>query len=109
MDRGATTMLRVGLISDTHGVLRPEATAFLADSDHIIHAGDIGEPSILEALGAIAPVTAIRGNVDTEAWAARLPEAVPITIGEITIYVLHDLKALDVDPRATGIRVVVSG
>ena len=67
-------MLRIGLISDTHGLLRPEATAFLAGSDHIVHAGDVGDPAILDALAAIAPVTAIRGNVDTDAWASRLPD-----------------------------------
>ena len=74
-------MLRVGLISDTHGLLRPEAAAFLADSDRIVHAGDVGDPAILDALAAIAPVTAIRGNVDTDAWAARLPETTRVTIG----------------------------
>jgi putative phosphoesterase len=102
-------MLRVGLISDTHGLLRPEATAFLAGSDHIVHAGDVGDPSILDALAAIAPVTAIRGNVDTDAWADVLRETALIRFGEIAVYVLHDLKALDVDLRAAGIRVVVSG
>ena len=102
-------MLRVGLIADTHGLLRPEATAFLAGSDHIVHAGDVGNPSILDALAAIAPVTAIRGNVDTEAWAARLRETALIRFGGIAVYVLHDLKALDIDPRAAGIRVVISG
>ena len=102
-------MLRVGLIADTHGLLRPEATAFLAGSDHIVHAGDVGDPSILDALAAIAPLTAIRGNVDTDAWAARLRESELIRVGEITVFVLHDLNALDIDPRAAGIRVVVSG
>jgi len=102
-------MLRVGLISDTHGLLRPEATAFLTDSDHIVHAGDVGDPAILDALAAIAPVTAIRGNVDTEAWAAQLPETTRVTVGSITIYVLHDLAALDLKPHAHGIRVVVYG
>jgi uncharacterized protein len=102
-------MLRVGLVSDTHGLLRPEATAFLADSDHIVHAGDVGDPAILDALAAIAPVTAIRGNVDTDAWAARLPETTHVTIGDVTIYVLHDLGALDLQPHAHGIRVVVHG
>jgi uncharacterized protein len=102
-------MLRVGLISDTHGLLRPEATAFLAGSDHIVHAGDVGDPTILEALAAIAPVTAIRGNVDTDAWAARLPETTRVTVGAATIYVLHDLAALDLKPHAHGIHVVVYG
>jgi putative phosphoesterase len=101
--------VRVGLIADTHGLLRPEALAFLAGSDHIIHAGDVGDPSILDALAAIAPVAAIRGNVDTETWAARLPEFLQITIGGTTCYVLHDVKALAIDPRAAGIRVVVAG
>jgi uncharacterized protein len=101
--------LRVGLISDTHGLLRPEATAFLAGSDHIVHAGDVGNPAILDALTAIAPVTAIRGNVDTDAWAARLPETTRATIGGVSIYVLHDLAALDLKPHARGIRVVVYG
>ena len=102
-------MLRVGLISDTHGLLRPDATAFLAGSDHIVHAGDVGDPSILDALAGIAPVTAIRGNVDTDAWAGRLSETELIRFGEIAVYVVHDVKALDVDLRAAGIRVVVSG
>jgi putative phosphoesterase len=102
-------MLRVGLISDTHGLLRPEATAFLAGSDHIVHAGDVGDPSILDALAAIAPITAIRGNVDTEAWADALRETELIRFGEIALYLLHDLAALAIDPGAAGIRVVVSG
>ncbi len=102
-------MLRVGLISDTHGLLRPEATAFLADSDHIVHAGDVGDPAILDALAAIAPVTVVRGNVDTDAWTRRLPETATVTIGDVTIHVLHDLAALDLKPHAHGIRVVVYG
>jgi putative phosphoesterase len=101
--------LRVGLISDTHGLLRPEALAFLAGSDHIVHAGDVGDPAILDALTAIAPVTAIRGNVDTDPWAARLPERTRVTIGSVTIYVLHDLATLDIEPQARGIRVVLYG
>jgi uncharacterized protein len=102
-------MLRVGLIADTHGLLRPAATAFLAGSDHIVHAGDVGDPSILDTLAAIAPLTAIRGNVDTDAWAKRLNETELIRFGGIAVYVLHDLAALAIDPRAAGIRVVVSG
>jgi putative phosphoesterase len=102
-------MLRVGVISDTHGLLRPEATAFLAGSAHIVHAGDVGDPAILDTLAAIAPVTAIRGNVDTDAWAARLPEATRVTIGGVTIYLLHDLAALDIEPHRHGVRVVVYG
>lgn len=103
------TRHRIGLISDTHGLLRPEATAFLAGSDHIVHAGDVGDAGILDALAAVAPITAIRGNVDTDAWARRLPDTTRVTIGGITIHVLHDLGALDVDPRAHGIHVVVYG
>ena len=102
-------MLRVGLISDTHGLLPPDATAFLAGSDHIVHAGDVGDPSILDALAGIAPVTAIRGNVDTDAWAGRLSETELIRFGEVALYVLHDLAVLASDPGAAGIRVVVSG
>jgi putative phosphoesterase len=100
---------RIGLISDTHGLLRPEALAFLAGSDHIVHAGDIGDPAILDALSAIAPVTAIRGNVDMDAWAAGLPETTRVTLAGATIYVLHDLAALGITPQAHGIRVVVYG
>ena len=88
---GRCLMLRVGVISDTHGLLRPEAMAFLAGSDHIVHAGDVGDPAILDALAAVAPLTAIRGNVDTDAWASRLPETTRVTISGVTIYVLHDL------------------
>ena len=101
--------MRIGLISDTHGLLRPEALDFLAGSDHIVHAGDVGDPAILDALAAIAPITAIRGNVDTDAWAARLPETTRVAIGDVTMYVLHDLAALDMKPHAHGIRVVVYG
>jgi putative phosphoesterase len=102
-------MLRVGLISDTHGLLRPEATAFLAGSDHIVHAGDVGDRAILDALAAIAPVTVVRGNVDTDAWARRLPETANVTLGGVKVHVLHDVAALDLKPRAHGIRVVVFG
>ena len=102
-------VLRVGLIADTHGLLRPEALAFLAGSDHIVHAGDVGDPAILDALAAIAPVTAIRGNVDVDAWASQLPETTRVTVGGVTIYVLHDLATLDMKPQARGIRVVLHG
>jgi putative phosphoesterase len=101
--------IRVGLIADTHGLLRSEAVAFLTGCDHIVHAGDVGDPQILDALAAIAPLTAIRGNVDTDLWATRLPETTQVTIAGVTIHVLHDLKALDVDPRRARIRVVLSG
>ena len=102
-------ILRVGLISDTHGLLRPEAAAFLAGSDHIVHAGDVGDPAILDELSKIAPLTVVRGNVDTDAWAMRLPETARAAVGGIVIYALHDLHALPIDPRQRGIRVVVSG
>lgn len=101
--------IRVGLISDTHGLLRPEATAFLAGSDHIVHAGDVGDPGILDQLSAIAPLTVVRGNVDTDTWAMRLPATARVAIEQVAIYVLHDLNALDLDPHRRGIRVVVSG
>ncbi|HVN03881.1 MAG TPA: metallophosphoesterase family protein [Bryobacteraceae bacterium] len=99
----------VGLISDTHGWLRPEALHALAGSDLIVHAGDLGDPGILEALRAVAPVVAVRGNVDTSAWALALPETAVAEVGSTLIYVLHDLHQLDLDPAAAGFRIVVSG
>ncbi|MCW5621326.1 MAG: metallophosphoesterase family protein [Burkholderiales bacterium] len=102
-------MLRVGLISDTHGLLRPEAEAFLKGSDFIIHAGDIGEPDILQRLGVIAPVTAVRGNNDHGSWAEALGETEFLQVGDLWLYVLHDLAELDIDPRGAGVRIVVAG
>lgn len=102
-------MLRIGLISDTHGLLRPEALEFLAGSDHIVHAGDVGDPAILERLAAIAPLSAVRGNNDTGAWAMQLPQAHTLRLGGIGIHVIHDLGDLAVDPAAAGLSVVVSG
>jgi putative phosphoesterase len=99
----------VGVISDTHGLLRPEALEALRGSDHIIHAGDVGSPEILEKLATIAPVTAVRGNVDKSPWARRLPETEVIEVGGVSIYVLHDLTKLDLRPKAAGFAVVVSG
>ena len=101
--------MRVGLISDTHGLLRPEALDFLAGSDHIVHGGDIGGPEILERLAAIAPLTVVRGNNDTAPWARAIPETVRVDFGPVALYAIHDLKQLDIDPRAAGVRVVVSG
>lgn len=101
--------LRVGLISDTHGLLRPEASAFLRGSDFIVHAGDIGDAQILEALNAIAPVTAVRGNNDHGPWAKGIPETAVLRVGTVSIYVLHDLAELRLDPAAGGHRVVVAG
>jgi hypothetical protein len=102
-------MPRVGLISDTHGLLRPEATAFLRGSDFIVHAGDIGNARVLEELSAIAPVTAVRGNNDQGAWAQAIVETAVLQVGEVFVYVLHNLAELDLDPVAAGFRVVVSG
>jgi putative phosphoesterase len=102
-------MPRVGVISDTHGLLRPEAAAFLRGSDFIMHAGDIGNAAVLAELAAIAPVTAVRGNNDKGKWADAVPEFDVLQIGEIMVYVLHDLFELDLDPAAAGFRVVVSG
>jgi hypothetical protein len=102
-------LLRIGLISDTHGLLRPEAVAALAGSDFIIHAGDIGDPAIPAALARIAPVTAVRGNVDRAAWAASLPATAVLEAGGAIIYVLHDIGELDLDPAAAGFQAVVYG
>ena len=102
-------MARVGLISDTHGLLRPEAIAFLRGSDFIVHAGDIGDADVLRALNALAPVTVVRGNNDNGPWAERIAETEVLQIGEVFIYVLHNLAELDLDPAAAGFRVVVSG
>jgi uncharacterized protein len=105
----ANDALRVGLISDTHGLLRPEARAFLAGCDYIIHGGDVGGTDILEILGAIAPLIAVRGNNDKGACAARLRETELIRVGNVFFYVVHDISVLDIDPRSAGVRVVVSG
>jgi uncharacterized protein len=101
--------LLIGVISDTHGLLRPEAVAALHGSDHIIHAGDVGAPEILEELSRIAPVTAVRGNIDKAAWARKLPETEVVEIGGISIYILHDLARLDLKPEAAGFAAVISG
>ena len=101
--------LRIGLISDTHNLLRPEALAFLAGSDQIVHGGDICEPAILDALAAIAPVTAVRGNNDRGAWAERLRESELVQADDVWLYAIHDLAQIDIDPIAAGVRVVVSG
>lgn len=101
--------LKIGVISDTHGLLRPEAERCLAGVSHIIHAGDIGTPEIVDRLGRIAPVTAIRGNVDTGDWARRLPDTETLRLGGRALYVLHDLKQLTINPTELGIDVVISG
>jgi putative phosphoesterase len=100
---------KIGLISDTHGLFREEALQALHGSDLIIHAGDVGDSRILEALGQLAPTVAVRGNVDTEAWAKSLPETAVVQAGSVNIYVLHDVKTLDLDPNAAGFHIVVSG
>ena len=99
----------LGVISDTHGLLRPEAVEALRGSDRILHAGDVGAFEILEALAKIAPVTAVRGNVDTASWARTLPETEIVEVGGVSIYVLHDLGQLDLKPEAAGFRVVMYG
>jgi putative phosphoesterase len=101
--------VRIGVISDTHGLLRPEALAALRESEHILHAGDIGSPEILERLAAIAPLTAIRGNVDKFAWARKLPETEVLELAGLSIYMLHDLAQLDLKPKAARFDVVISG
>ena len=101
--------IQVGLISDTHGLLRDEAVHALRGSDHIAHAGDICDPDILVALGRIAPVTAVRGNNDRGPWAAALPETALLQIEGIRLLVIHDLATLDADPLSLGARVVISG
>jgi len=100
---------RIGLISDTHGLLRPEALAFLHGSDFIVHAGDIGGPDILQALEAIAPLTVVRGNNDHGPWAGRIRETEWLEAAGIHLYAIHDLAAIDIDPAAAGVQVVVSG
>jgi uncharacterized protein len=100
---------RIGVISDTHGLLRLEAERLLAGVDHIIHGGDIGNPDIVPALRRIAPVTAIRGNVDAGDWAAEFADTELVNLAGRSIYVLHDLNTLRIDPAARGIDVVVSG
>lgn len=102
-------MFRIGIISDTHGLLRPEAERRLAGVGHIIHGGDIGSAEIITALRRIAPVTAIRGNVDTGDWAREHAETEFVRIADQSIFVLHDLKTLQIDPVALGIDVIVSG
>ena len=99
----------IGVISDTHGLLRPEALAAFQGVDAIIHAGDVGDPAILPELKRVAPVTAVRGNIDTEGWAKRLPETNVLEIGGVSLYVLHRLQDLDLDPSAAGFAAVIFG
>ncbi len=101
--------MRIGLISDTHGLLRESAVRALQGSDLIIHAGDVGKPEIIDALKALAPIVFVRGNVDKGSWASAWPETAVAEAGSAMIYVLHDVHALDLDPAAARFHVVVSG
>jgi len=106
---GQMSTVVIGVISDTHGVLRPEALAALADSDCIIHAGDVGDPGILDKLNQLAPVTAVRGNVDHGQWATRLPPTNTLEVGQVLLYVLHNVHELDLKPEAAGFSAVIYG
>ena len=101
--------MRIGLISDTHGLVRPEALQALAGVDRIIHAGDVGGAGVIETLTGIAPVDVVRGNNDKDPWGAQLPEWLALEFEGIGIHVRHDVKELDVDPVAAGFRVVIAG
>jgi len=102
-------MIRIGIISDTHGLLRPEAIRHLAGTDHIIHAGDIGAPEVIEGLRRIAPTTAIRGNIDAGEWAKNYPDTELVVLGGRAFYVLHNLEEIKLDPAASGFDVIISG
>jgi putative phosphoesterase len=106
---GTSIVLRIGVISDTHGLLRPEAEQHLAGVDHIIHAGDIGRPEVIGRLREIAPVIAIKGNVDKGRWAQLYPETETVRLGDHAIHILHDIHDLQFDPVSRGISVVISG
>ena len=102
-------MRRIGVISDTHGLARPEVLKTLEGVEHIIHAGDIGSPSVIEELCRIAPTTAIRGNVDAGDWVKEFPDTAIAEFGEVMIYVIHNIRNLDLDPQAAGFSVVIFG
>ena len=101
--------MRIGVISDTHGLLRPEAVTALGGVDHILHAGDVGDPTILDRLAAIAPLTAIRGNIDRTGPCAQLPATEAIELGGHLLYLVHSIDELDLNPTAAGIRAVIYG
>jgi putative phosphoesterase len=101
--------MRIGLISDTHGLLRPEAKSFLRGCDHIVHGGDVGNAGILHELASLAPTTVVRGNNDVGLWADRLRETELVQLGDVFLYAIHDLAQLDIDPHAAGVDVVISG
>lgn len=101
--------IRVGVISDTHGLMRPQALDALCGSELIIHAGDVGRPEVLDALHALAPTFVVRGNVDTQAWAAALPETEVVEVGRVRIWVLHDISELALDPVSARFAAVIYG
>jgi len=101
--------MRIGIISDTHGLLRPEAIKHLAGMDHVIHAGDIGAPEVIEGLRKIAPTTVLRGNIDAGEWAKDYPDTELVVLGGRALYVLHNLKEIKLDPAASGFDVIISG
>lgn len=109
MQANTSSQQLIGIISDTHGLIRPEALAALRGVDLILHAGDIGKPHVIDELKSVAPVIAIRGNIDKDSWAEMFPIYEVVEVGELSIYMLHDVKQLDLDPSAAGFRVVVSG
>src|SRR5262249_14573220 len=101
--------MRIGIISDTHGLLRPEAIKQLSGADHIIHAGDIGTPEVIDGLRRIAPTTAIKGNIDAGEWAKDYRDTELVVLGGRALYVLHKLNEIKLDPAASGVDVVISG
>ena len=104
-----STSLRVGVIADTHNLLRPEALEALRGCQRLLHLGDIGKPAILDALRQLAPLDVVRGNNDTEAWTEAIPETLSLELGGLRLYLIHDLKQLAIDPRAEGFDVVLAG
>jgi putative phosphoesterase len=102
-------MATLGVISDTHGLLRPEVRAAFESVDRILHAGDVDEAAVLQALGSLAPMTVVRGNMDRGGWARGLPEQVTLTVEGVKLHIVHDVYRIDVDPKADGISVVVHG
>ena len=105
----AESAIILGVISDTHGLLRPQALAALAGSDLIIHAGDVGKPEVVDRLGGVAPTFVVRGNIDNGTWAMRLPPTQTIEVGALRFFVLHDIAQLALDPAAAGFAAVVFG
>lgn len=99
----------IGVVSDTHGLVRPEAVGALKGSELILHAGDIGKPEVLTSLGSIAPVIAIRGNNDRGAWAKKLPDILQLRVNGFGVYIIHNVNELEVDPAMEGFRAVISG